>query len=104
MLALPDFRMPLAEIATLTDWVIEHSYLIPSQERAERLEAERENRAPPPTRKELEEAAKAIPEEAKPPSRAYMVSVLSGVLGMSVENANLEYDRQLAEHQKKGGG
>lgn len=99
MLLHPDYRMPLAELANLTDWQIEHLYLIPAKERAERLEAEREGKPPPLTRAEKAELAAEKPGTRPPPPRAYMISVMCGMLGMSVEDANTEYDRQMAENQ-----
>ncbi len=99
---LPDFRLPLAEIAQLTDWQIENEYLIPAQERAKQLEAEREGRPAPPTRAEQAET-QAAAESDQPISRQYMVYVMTSIFGMSVEAANAEYDRQYAEWAAKKG-
>lgn len=95
-----------SQIATLTDWQLEYEYLIPAEELAEQLESARKGNPPPPTRAEREaaEAEAAKPKtERKPPSRRYMVSVMTKMFGMSLDAANLEYDRQVAEWRKQTG-
>lgn len=79
---------PPAIIATLTDHVIEEAYLKPAVKKAEAMERERKGLP----------AATPNPEPmTQPPPRNAVVSTMMGVLGMTREAAEAEYDRQLAE-------
>ncbi len=83
------------QIRRLTDWQIEELYLKPAVRKSEAMERDRKGLPPaaPP-----EEEAKPM---ATPPPRAAMVGVMTGMMGMSVKDANAEYDRQLAEWEKQ---
>ncbi len=90
---------PPETIARMTDYQIDEVYLKPAVERAKAMEAERKGLPA-----ELPPAASPNDKPmTKPPPRAAMVGTMTGMLGYTVEAANAEYDRQLAEwHRLRG--
>lgn len=78
------------EIARLTDHQIIHDYILPQTALLERLERERKGLGPV-----ADEATNPDPGPDWVPSRQMMVGVMVGMLGMSKEAANAEYDAQL---------
>ena len=87
---------PADVVARMTDYQIDEAYLAPAVARAEALERERKGLPPKP------DPAAPVPDT--PPPRAAVVGVMVHHLGYTVEKANAEYDRQLAEWkaQQKG--
>ncbi len=84
------------EVARLTDHQIIHDYILPQTARNELLERERKGLGPKAD--ELEDL-EGVSDE--PPNRQMMISVMVGMLGMTLEAANADYDKQLAEHNAR---
>lgn len=83
------------QIAPLTDSQIEDVYLKPALAKQDAMERERKGLPPKPA----DDDRRPLTE---PPPRAAVVGMMR-TLGMSVEKANAEYDRQLAEWEAQRG-
>lgn len=84
---------PPEVIAKLTDYQIDELYLRPAVKRAEAMERERKGLPPAADPKPL----------AEPPPREAMIRFAASMFGKTRQQAEAEYDAQLAEWQKQRG-